>query len=73
MKVTEHIESRLPELSEVRSQVECEYLAQNRMELQEKTYAKLRERYEVVLEVPKDLDYTPNTAVAATPMTGSTQ
>lgn len=70
VKVTERVEGRLPELAEVRNQVEREYLAQRRQELKDQTYAKLLERYEVVMEAPKSPDYASSAAVAATPEDG---
>ena len=73
VKVTERVEGRLPELAEVRSQVEREYLAQRRQELKDQAYAKLLERYEVVIEAPKSPDYASSTAVAATPTDGGTR
>ncbi|MGD8269236.1 MAG: peptidylprolyl isomerase [Desulfobacterales bacterium] len=48
--VTEHRKARMPELTEVRAQVEREYLAQRRRELKDLAYQKLREGYEVVME-----------------------
>ena len=48
--VTEHRKTRMPELMEVRAQVEREYLAQRRRELKDLAYQKLREGYEVVIE-----------------------
>jgi hypothetical protein len=48
--VTESIKARMPELTEVRAQVEREYLAQRRRELKDLAYQKLREGYEVVME-----------------------
>jgi len=73
VKVTEGVEGRLPELPEVRSQVEREYLAQRRQELKDQAYAKLLERYEVVIEAPKSPDYAPGAAVASTPTDGGTR
>jgi hypothetical protein len=48
--VTEHSKARMPELTEVRAQVEREFLAQRRRELKDLAYRKLREGYEVVME-----------------------
>jgi hypothetical protein len=73
VKVTERLEGRLPELAEVRSQVEREYLAQRRQELKDQAYAKLLERYEVVIEAPKSPDFASSAAVAATPTDGGTR
>lgn len=51
--VTERREGRLPELLEIRGEVEREYLAQRRQELKDAAYRKLREGYEVIVEPPK--------------------
>ena len=51
--VTERRDGRLPELAEVRGEVEREYLAQRRQELKDAAYRKLREGYEVIVEPPK--------------------
>ena len=51
--VTDRKEGRLPELAEVRSEVEREYLAQHRQELKDKAYKKLLEGYQVIIEAPK--------------------
>ncbi|MEJ2322437.1 MAG: peptidylprolyl isomerase [Gammaproteobacteria bacterium] len=53
VRVTDHMEGRLPELAEIRSEVEQEYLAERRRELKELAYRKLREGYEVVIEEQK--------------------
>ena len=50
--VSERRESRLPELSEIRDQVEREYLAQRRQVLKDQAYQRLREGYEIVVEPP---------------------
>jgi hypothetical protein len=52
VRVTERRDGRLPELAEVRGQVEREYLAQRRQELKEQAYRRLREGYEIVIEPP---------------------
>jgi hypothetical protein len=52
VKVTEHMEGRLPELEEIRSQVQREYLAQRRQEMKDMAYQGLRENYEVVIQPP---------------------
>ena len=64
--VSERIEGRLPELSEVRSDVEREWLIERRRELEDATYNRLLEEYEVVMEAPPKPDYGLGTAVAAT-------
>jgi len=48
--VTGRGEGRLPELAEVRAEVEREYLAQRRQELKDLAYRKLREGYQVIVE-----------------------
>lgn len=50
VRVDERRAGRLPELTEVRAQVEREYLAQHRKERQERAYQELRAAYEVVIE-----------------------
>ena len=54
--VTDRVEGRLPELAEIRADVEKEYLAERRMELKDLAYRKLREGYEVVIEEKKPED-----------------
>ena len=65
VKVTEREEGRLPELAEIRDQVEREYLAQRRQELKDTTYQKLRAGYEVVVEPPASAEGRSGEAVAA--------
>lgn len=62
--VTERREGRLPELAEVRAEVEREYLAQRRRELKDLAYLKLREGYEVIV-VPAKAQAGTTGAVAA--------
>ena len=50
VRVSEHQAGYLPELAEVRHQVERDYLAQRRQQLKDKAYEKLREGYEVVIQ-----------------------
>jgi hypothetical protein len=52
VKVTQREEGRLPELAEVRDQVEREYLAQRRQEMKDIAYRRLRENYEVIMQPP---------------------
>jgi hypothetical protein len=52
VRVTERREGRMPELDEVRKQVEREYVAKRRKEAKDIAYAKLREKYEVILQPP---------------------
>lgn len=66
VKVTERVEGRLPELTEIRNQVERAYLAQRRQELKDIAYQKLREGYEVVIEPATPLRNAADQAVAAT-------
>ena len=65
VKVTERVEGRLPELAEVREQVEREYLALRRKELKEDTYQRLRAGYEVVIEPPVPTEGKQGVAAAA--------
>ncbi len=50
VRVTAKQAGRFPELSEIRKQVEQEYLIEQRRELKNTTYRKLREGYEIVIE-----------------------
>ncbi|PQP33664.1 hypothetical protein C6A37_11765, partial [Desulfobacteraceae bacterium SEEP-SAG9] len=52
VKVSERVPGRIPDLAEIRAQVEREYMAQRRQELKDKAYARLREGYEVVIQRP---------------------
>ncbi len=65
VKVSERLEGRLPELSEVRDQVARDYSADRRKELKDNAYQRLRERYEIVV-VPQDTTGKPGEAVAGT-------
>jgi hypothetical protein len=65
VKVSERVEGRLPELSEVRDQVEREYTAERRKELKDLAYQSLRKRYEIVV-APQDTAGKAGEAVAAT-------
>ncbi len=67
LKVTERVDAHLPELAEIRNQVEREFLAQRRQELKDAIYRKFLDRYEVVMEQPKKQGYDSGEAVAATP------
>ena len=51
--VSERVEGRLPELAEVRSDVEREWINLRRKERKQAAYQKLLERYEVVVEREK--------------------
>ncbi|MDX1814728.1 MAG: peptidylprolyl isomerase [Thermodesulfobacteriota bacterium] len=52
--VTERTPGRLPELSEVRAEVEREWSFARKKEIQDAMHRKLRERYTVVVEQPPD-------------------
>lgn len=65
VKVSERVEGRLSELSEVRDQVERDYSAERRKELKDIAYQRLREGYEIVV-VPQDTTGKAKEAVAAT-------
>ncbi len=68
--VREKTPGRLPELSEVRAEVEREWMFARKKEMQEAMHRKLRERYTVVVETPPD-EGGKGSAVAATiPGTG---
>jgi len=43
-------EARFPELTDIRKQVEREFMAERRQELKDITYRKLREGYEIIIE-----------------------
>jgi hypothetical protein len=63
--VTELKPARLPELAEIRDQVEREWLYLRKKEMQEALYKKLREQYTVVVEQPPGTEGK-EAAVAAT-------
>jgi len=52
--VQERIGSRLPELDEIRAQVEREWANAQRLETMEEFYADLLDRYRIVIEWPED-------------------
>jgi len=54
VRVTAKQPGRFPELSEIRRQVEQEYLVEQRRQLKDATYGKLRESYDVVIETDTD-------------------
>jgi hypothetical protein len=66
VQVTERRPGRLPELAEIRAQVERDYLAQRRQQLKDQAYQKLVEGYEIVIEPVKVPDDTAGAAVAET-------
>ena len=51
VKVGERVDARLPELAEIRALVEREYVVERRNEIKDLAYAKLREGYDVTIEV----------------------
>ena len=65
--VSERRDGRMPELAEVRTTVERDWLAQLRKELKDITFRKLLVGYEVVMEQPPKPGNASDTAVAATP------
>ena len=65
VKVTEQVPGSLPELAEVRAEVEREYLAQRRQQQKDSAYQKMLEAYEVVIE-PVLPGKTANKTAAAT-------
>jgi parvulin-like peptidyl-prolyl isomerase len=52
VRITERVEGHVPELSEVREDVEREWLFLRRKESQEKFNLQLRDRYDVVIRWP---------------------
>ena len=50
LKVSESVDARLPDLSEIRELVEREYVVERRNEIKDLAYAKLREGYDVTIE-----------------------
>jgi hypothetical protein len=65
--VSEWRDGRMPELAEVRTAVERDWLSQRGKELKDITFRKLLEGYEVVMEPPAKLEDGANAAIAATP------
>ncbi|HBX43215.1 MAG TPA: hypothetical protein DEH27_05235 [Deltaproteobacteria bacterium] len=68
--VTERTLGRLPELSEVRAEVEREWLFARKKEVQEAMHKKLLERYTVVVEQPPDTGGKGSAVAATIPGTG---
>jgi len=52
VNVTQRVEGRMPTLDEIRPLVEREWLATQRVELKDLAYGRLREAYDVVVELP---------------------
>lgn len=50
VKVSAKQQARFPKLTEIRKQVERDYMTERRQELKDITYRKLREGYEIVIE-----------------------
>jgi hypothetical protein len=50
VRVSAKQEARVPELAEIRDQVERDYMVERRQQLKDITYRKLREGYEVIIE-----------------------
>ena len=74
VKVSARQNGRLPELAEIRAQVERDFLAERRRELKDITYRKLREGYEIIVEeVANDKSTGTPAAVTETVDTGSLQ
>ena len=71
--ISERKDGRMPELAEVRTVVERDWLAQLRKELKDITFRKLLEGYEVVMEQPSQPGNASDTAVAATPAEAGTR
>ena len=68
--VTERTPGRMPELSEVRAEVEREFLFARRKEIQEAMHRKLRERYTVVVEPSPDAGGKGSAVAGTLPGTG---
>jgi hypothetical protein len=71
--VTDRTKGRLPALTEIRAEVEREYLVQRRRELKDIAYRKILEGYEVIMEQPITPDDGSGTAAAATPAEAGTR
>lgn len=59
VKVTARTEGRMPVLDEIRPQVKREWLAARRDELKDMAYGKLREAYDIIVELPGVPDAIP--------------
>lgn len=62
VNVTGRVEGRMPTLDEIRPLVEREWLATQRVELKDLAYGRLRENYEVVVELPEAIAPAATTA-----------
>jgi hypothetical protein len=63
--VTGRVDGRLPELAQVRGQVEREYLARRREELKDLVYQKLLKGYQVIIAPQPAAGRAPNRPAAA--------
>jgi hypothetical protein len=70
--VVDRTAGRLPDLGEIRTEVEREYLARKRRELKDVTYSKLLENYEIVIE-PVTTEGSTGNAIAASRPEGADQ
>ena len=61
VRVTAKQDGRFPDLSEIRNQVEQEYLVEHRRQLKNTAYRKLREGYEILIENGPALDLATET------------
>jgi hypothetical protein len=66
VRVTDRREGYVPELAEVRAEVEREYLAQKRQELKDAAFRKLLEGYEIVIEPPTTTEVTEDRTTEST-------
>ena len=64
MLVTDRISSRLPDLEAIRTVVRRDWMAEQQRALKDAAYAKLRQRYTVIVEEPED-DSSPLADAAA--------
>jgi hypothetical protein len=65
VQVTQRREAYLPELAEIRAEVEREYELRRRRELKQHAYQMLRQRYEVVIEPAMEADAGTGRALTA--------
>lgn len=64
--VSEKVDGRMPELAEVRDEVQGDWLLEEREKLKEATFRQLLENYEVVMEQPGKSESASGKALAAT-------
>ena len=72
VRVAEHRPARQPALAEIRGAVLAEWRDQRRREAKEQTYQRLRERYEVIMELDADGEPRPAGASPSTAATAPT-